>query len=117
MDGFTVTICRDEVLVVGDVCLDTAPVLEAAIAAADAGPVTIDLRCVTFFGAVGATVLFNAADRGLQVLVRPKSLVASVLEILRLDEVATVLSPAPVPFLDPRGTRSASRTRGTHSMS
>lgn len=80
------------VRVAGDVDLDNVAQLRQALAASPAGgPLVVDLSAVTYLDSSGVAALFGRARAGgLELVVRPGCVVASLVALSHLDEVATV---------------------------
>ncbi|MGQ0465236.1 MAG: STAS domain-containing protein [Sporichthyaceae bacterium] len=81
-----------DVTVSGEVDLATAPRLRTALeeAAGAGGRITVDLRAVRYLDSAGMAALFEFSTHGMSVRVAPGSIVARVLEISGLANVATV---------------------------
>lgn len=81
-----------KVTVRGSVDLVTAPRLREALAeaASAGGALCVDLNDVDYFDSAGIAVLYEFAGSGLELSVAPNSIVARVLQIGGLAEVATV---------------------------
>lgn len=89
---FSARVAGSDVTVIGEVDLATAPRLRAALEEA-AGPGTglaVDLRAVRYLDSAGMAALFEFASQGMTVRVAPGSIVARVLEISGLANVAQV---------------------------
>jgi anti-anti-sigma factor len=89
---FSARVDGSDVTVIGEVDLATAPRLRAALEEA-AGPgagIRVDLRDVRYLDSAGMAALFEFASHGMSVQVAPGSIVARVLEISGLANVAEV---------------------------
>lgn len=95
---FAARVDGSDVTVIGEVDLATAPRLRGALEqAADTGNgIRVDLRAVRYLDSAGMAALFEFSSRGMTVRVSPGSIVARVLEISGLANVATVELDDPV---------------------
>lgn len=89
---FSARVDGHDVTVVGEVDLATAPRLRAALeeAAGSGTGIQVDLRAVRYLDSAGMAALFEFSSHGMSVRVAPGSIVARVLEISGLANVATV---------------------------
>ncbi len=89
---FAARVDGSDVTVIGEVDLATAPRLRGALeeAAAAGGGLRVDLRAVRYLDSAGMAALFEFSSRGMSVRVAPGSIVARVLEISGLANVADV---------------------------
>lgn len=89
---FAARVAGSDVTVIGEVDLATAPRLRTALEEASwaGGRITVDLRAVRYLDSAGMAALFEFAAHGMSVRVAPGSIVARVLEISGLANVATV---------------------------
>lgn len=90
MGKFSVTVLGSDVLLAGDVDVDSVPQFRKALALA-ADPLVVDLRGVTFMSSAGLHVLLDCADRGLTVSVVAGSVLSRLMDIVRLGQVVTVI--------------------------
>jgi anti-sigma B factor antagonist len=89
---FAARVDGGDVTVIGEVDLATAPRLRGALeqAAAVGNGIRVDLRAVRYLDSAGMAALFEFSSHGMTVRVCPGSIVARVLEISGLANVATV---------------------------
>jgi anti-anti-sigma factor len=78
-----------EVLVYGEVDLATSPALRVALADTP-GSCVVDLTNATYLDSTGVSALYEYAHRGMQILVREHTAVATVVRICGLPNIATV---------------------------
>ena len=83
----------EEVVVTGEIDMATAPRFRALLrqAAAQRSPLVVNLTDLEYLDSAGIAVLFEQARQGeLEVILGPGCLVAPVVVVSRLAEVATV---------------------------
>ncbi len=92
MHDFSTAVRAGCVTVTGEIDMETAPALREALATAAAapGPLVVDLSAVTFLDSAGVAALFDHVADDLEVIVRPGSIIARVLDVTGLGFAATV---------------------------
>jgi anti-anti-sigma factor len=78
-----------EILVYGEIDLATSPALRDVLADTPGAPV-VDLTNATYLDSTGVSALYEHAHRGMQILVREDTAVATVVRICGLPNIATV---------------------------